>query len=131
VSFARHSSPAPGGASYSDAVVVDAAGARWIYVAGQTPRVDPPNDLPPTVGEQSELCFRQIEAILAARDAALTDIVQITVYLTSLDDYAGFAAVRARLFGGEPPSSAAVGVSALLDDALVEIVAVAVTGRDG
>ncbi len=50
VSLARHRTPAPGGASYSDAVVVEAGGARWIYVAGQTPRPDsrPATRCPPT-----------------------------------------------------------------------------------
>jgi enamine deaminase RidA (YjgF/YER057c/UK114 family) len=123
----RHRTPGPGGATYSDAVAVDAAGARWIYVAGQTPRGTPPDRVPPDLAGQTELCFRQIESLLTRWDAALSDVVQITVYLTSLEDYATFAAARARVFGAEPPSSAVVGVASLLDDALVEIAAVAVT----
>jgi enamine deaminase RidA (YjgF/YER057c/UK114 family) len=126
VSLELHRSPAAGGGSYSDAVVVDVAGVRWIHVAGQTPQA-PPNQMPTDLGGQAELCFRQIEAILAQWDARLKDVVQITVYLTSLHDYASFATVRAHLFGGQPPASAAVGVASLLDGALVEIAAVAVT----
>jgi enamine deaminase RidA (YjgF/YER057c/UK114 family) len=122
-----HRSPAAGGGSYSDAVVVDNDGLRWIHVAGQTPRAARPEDVPSDLGGQAELCFGQIEAILALWAAGLKDVVQITVYLTSLKDYASFASVRARLFGDQPPASAAVGVSSLLDDALIEIAAVAVT----
>jgi hypothetical protein len=51
---------------------------------------------------------------------------QITTYLTALDDYADFAAVRARMFGDTLPASAAVAVAALLGDVLVEVQAVAV-----
>ncbi len=128
VSLARHRTPAPGGASYSDAVVVEAGGARWIYVAGQTPRPTEAGDaVPAGLGGQTERCLDQIERILAGHGAALADVVQLTTYLVDLADYGEFAAVRARRFGAEPPSSAAVGVASLLDDALVEIVAVAVT----
>jgi enamine deaminase RidA (YjgF/YER057c/UK114 family) len=122
---------AAGGGSYSDAVVVDVAGARWIHVAGQTPQAAPSNPMPTDVGGQARLCFRQIESILAKWEASLADVVQITVYLTSLEDYASFASVRGRLFEGQPPASAAVGVSSLLDDALIEIAAVAVTTPSG
>jgi 2-iminobutanoate/2-iminopropanoate deaminase len=122
-----HRSPAAGGGSYSDAVVIDNEGVRWIHVAGQTPRAARPDEVPNNLEGQAELCFAQIESILAAWAAGLSDVVQITVYLTSLDEYASFASVRARLFGDQPPASAAVGVSSLLDDALIEIAAVAVT----
>ena len=130
MSLQLHRSPAARGGSYSDAVVVDVAGARWIYVAGQTPRVTARDAVPADVGGQAERCFRQIGSILARWDASLADVVQITVYLTSLTDYGSFAAVRAQVFGSRPPASAAVGVASLLDDALVEISAVAVTTRE-
>lgn len=114
--------PAPGGATYSDAVVVEAAGARWIYLAGQTPREPVPEDLE----GQTEMCFRQIGDVLEECGASLRDVVQITAYLTDLTDYQRFAAARGRVFGDEPPASAAVGVASLLGGVLVEIAAVAV-----
>jgi 2-iminobutanoate/2-iminopropanoate deaminase len=128
VSLARHRTPAPGRASYSDAVVVDLGGARWIYVAGQTPRPDVADGtVPRDLTGQAERCFDQIERILTEHGATLADVVALTTYLVSLDRYQEFAAVRARRFGDETPSSAAVGVAALLDGALVEVLAVAVT----
>ena len=116
---------APGGATYSDAVLVEAGGARWIYAAGQTPREPAPADLE----GQAEACFRQLAEVLGAHGAGLGDVVQITVYLTSLKDYQAFAAVRGRVFGTETPASAAVGVASLLGDALIEISAVAAVER--
>jgi len=126
----RDRTPAPAGASYSDAVVIDTPGARWVYVAGQTPRAAGPDGVPKDLGGQAERCFEQIESILSRWGATLADLVQITVYLVNLDDYASFAEVRARLVGEMPPASAAVGVASLLDDSLVEIAAVAVTASD-
>jgi 2-iminobutanoate/2-iminopropanoate deaminase len=118
--ISRH--PAPGGATYSDAVIVEAGGARWIYLAGQTPREPVPADLE----GQTQACFRQLGEVLDGCGASLRDVVQITVYLTDLADYRRFAAVRGRVFGAEPPVSAAVGVASLLGGVLVEIAAVAV-----
>jgi 2-iminobutanoate/2-iminopropanoate deaminase len=114
--------PAPAGATYSDAVVVETGGARWIYTAGQTPR----EPVPAGLEAQTEACFRQLGEVLSECRAGLADVVQITVYLTDLADYQVFAAVRGRVFGGAPPASAAVGVASLLGGVLVEIAAVAV-----
>lgn len=119
----RRRLPAPGSATYSDAVVVEAGGARWIYVAGQTPR----EPAPPDLAGQAERCFGQIEHVLAGCGASLADVVQITVYLTDLAAFGEFSEVRGRVFGAEPPTSTAVGVASLLGGVLVEITAVAVT----
>ena len=118
--------PNPGGASYSDVVVVDVGSARWIHVAGQTPRPPASGAVPPDLAGQTEVCFEQLDELLRDHGATLSDVVSITTYLTDLDDYAAFAEVRARVFGAEPPSSAAVGVASLLGDVLVEVQAVAV-----
>jgi 2-iminobutanoate/2-iminopropanoate deaminase len=124
----RRRTPAPAGAGYSDAVAVDAAGASWIYVAGQTPRRTESGRVPGDLAGQSERCFDQIEQLLESYGATLADVVQMTVYLVDLESYAEFAAVRARRCGDEPPTSAAVGVASLLGGALVEIAATAVVG---
>ena len=114
------------GASYSDAVVVDAGDLQWIYIAGQTPRERKGAQIPTDLGGQADVCFAQIGAILEECGARPAHVVQITVYLTDLADYGAFADARARFFGRESPASAAVGVASLLDGVLVEIAAVAV-----
>jgi 2-iminobutanoate/2-iminopropanoate deaminase len=131
VSLERRRTPGPDGASYSAAVAVDAGDARIIHVAGQTPRPPAGGRVPDDLAGQTELCFAQVEEVLRAHGAALSDVVSLTTYLTDLGDYASFAAVRAKVFGDELPSSAAVGVASLLGDVLVEVVAVAVVERPG
>ncbi len=123
----RGRTPGPGGATYSDAVVIDLPGARWIYAAGQTARPHEVNGIADDVAGQTEACFEQLEAILGQWGATLADLVQITVYLIDLEQYPSYAAVRSRLLANAPPSSAAVGVASLIGGALVEIAGVAVT----
>jgi 2-iminobutanoate/2-iminopropanoate deaminase len=118
----RRRVPARGGATYSDALVVDLPGARIVYLAGQTPHEPVPEGL----RAQTEACFRQIEELLREQGASLADVVQITSYLTDLSGFAEFSEVRAQVFGEERPTSTAVGVADLLGGVLVEITAVAV-----
>ena len=115
--------PSPGGASYSESVAVSGAG-RWVFVAGQL--VGGRGRL----AEQADGCFERIEQALASHGGTLADVVRITAYLTSLEDFGEFAEARARRFGGNLPTSTAVQVAGLLDGALVEVDAVAfVEGR--
>ena len=105
------------GASFSKAVVVSGAG-RTVYVSGH---------LAPgrSMAEQTNGCFDQIEAALRTVGGSLENVVRITAWLTSLDEYAGYARVRGERFGTHLPASAAVQVAGLLQGALIEIDAVA------
>ena len=109
--------PVTSGASYSKAVVVSGPG-RTVYVSGH---------LAPgrTMAEQTSGCFDQIEAALKAAGGSLANVVRITAWLTSLDEYAQYNRVRGERFGANLPASAAVQVAGLLQGALIEIDAVA------
>jgi 2-iminobutanoate/2-iminopropanoate deaminase len=110
-------------ASYSDVVAVGGPG-RWIHVAGQV-GMDADGKVEGDLAAQSHATLDHIERILAKVGAGLSDVVKITVYLTSLEDYASFSKVRAERFGEVLPASAAVCVADLLLDAEIEIEAVA------
>ena len=100
-----------------------------LFVSGQIP-------LDPSTGElvggddpaaQADQVMRNIEAVLAAGGAALSDVVKCTIYLT---DLAAFGAVN-QVYGRRwpapmaPPARATVEVSALPKGVLVEIDAIA------
>ena len=110
-------------ASYSDAVAVSGPG-RWIQVAGQV-GMDADGKVEGDLTAQTHATLDNIEKVLAKVGAELSDVVKIVVYLTSLDDYASFSAVRAERFGDVLPASAAVQVAGLLLDAEIEIEALA------
>jgi 2-iminobutanoate/2-iminopropanoate deaminase len=105
------------GATYSAAVAAGGPG-RWVHVSGQ---IAPQG----TLAEQTSGCFDQIEAALGRLGGSLENVVRITAYLTSLDEYEEYSRVRGERFGAALPASAAVQVAGLLRGALVEVDAVA------
>jgi 2-iminobutanoate/2-iminopropanoate deaminase len=117
--------PQPEG-TFSEAVIVDSrADGRWIHVAGQVapPERDGAGDS--AFEAEARHCFGKLASALNHCGAGLSDVVKITAYLTSLDDYSAFASARGAAFGDALPASTAVGVAALLAGARVEVDAVA------
>jgi 2-iminobutanoate/2-iminopropanoate deaminase len=110
-------------ASFSDAVVVAGPG-RWIHVAGQV-AMDEDGKVGGDLFAQTQLTLDHIARILTSVGADLSHVVKLTVYLTTLDDYATFSEVRAERFGEHLPASAAVQVAGLLLGAAIEIETVA------
>ena len=115
--------PAPVGA-YS-------AGVRagdFLYVSGQVPR-DPRTGatIGANVEEQTRQVIRNLETVLTAGAATLSDVVSTTVYLADPDLWSAFNAVYREMMPPPFPSRTAVGVS--LRGFLVEISAVAYLGR--
>jgi 2-iminobutanoate/2-iminopropanoate deaminase len=114
--------------SFADAVAVEGPG-RWIHVSGQV-GMDADGKVEGDLAAQSHRTIDHVERALAEAGAALSDVVRIVVYLTSLDDYGAFSAVRSERFGDSLPASAAVQVAGLLLGAAIEIEAVAFVPAD-
>lgn len=108
---------------YSQAV--EAGG--FLFVSGQIP-------LAPATGEmvqggieaQTARVLDNLQAILIAAGASLTDVVKTTVYLKDMGDFARVNEVYARYFPEECPARVCVAVSDLPKGALVEIDVIAV-----
>lgn len=93
-------------ARYSHGMEVP-AGARLVVCSGQL--AIPGNDIVPTdITKQAELCFANIEAILAEAGMTLADIVRLNAYVTDRDEMLSYMQVRDRLFGDPPPASTLV-----------------------
>jgi 2-iminobutanoate/2-iminopropanoate deaminase len=102
-----------------------------IFVSGQLP-VDGHGALvgDGDVAEQARSVFTNIEAVLGEAGAALTDVVQVNLFLLDIQDIPRIAEVRREVFGEHRPASTAVQVSGLLlPGARLEVNAVAL--RDG
>ncbi len=116
---------APGG-HYSHAV----AAGGFVFVSGQLPirqGVDPDPNMP--VREQTTLTLRNLQAALEVAGAKLTDVVKVSAWLRSEDDWDDFDAAYAEFFGDHRPARAAVPVGRLHYGLCVEIDAIAFVGN--
>lgn len=107
---------------YSQAVRVGGT----VYVAGQI-ALDPATGRLVEGGIEAETrrAMENVRAVLEAAGYTLDDVVQVTVYLADLNDYARFNETYATYFRGAPPARAVVQVSRIPRDARVEVLAVA------
>lgn len=111
------------------------ANGRLVVTAGVI-GWDADGRFPEGLTAQCAQTFANIVAILAEADAASSDIVKMTWYITSRADYlAQASAIGAQyreVFGHHYPAMAVVEVSALMEEAaLVEIEATAVVAEQG
>ncbi len=115
--------PAPfQGAPYNQAVRV----GDLVFVAGQLGlRPGESAMVGDTIAEQTEQALANLGAILEEAGSSLDRLVKTTVFLISLDDFAGMNEVYARRVGDRPPARSTVEVSGLPSGALVEIEAIA------
>jgi 2-iminobutanoate/2-iminopropanoate deaminase len=117
------SAPAPfQGAPYSQAVRANG----FVYVSGQLSlKPDHGEIVGDGIAEQTERVFANLRAILEAAGSGLDRLVKTTVFLQSLDDFAGMNEVYKQHVGEQPPARSTVEVAKLPSGALVEIEAVA------
>mgnify|MGYP005730688353 FL=1 len=75
-------------------------------------------------GEQAHQAFINLRAIIEESEARMSNCVKINAYLTDLENFAEFNTVMAHYFAEPFPARAAVGVSSLPKNSLVEIEAI-------
>jgi 2-iminobutanoate/2-iminopropanoate deaminase len=90
-------------ARYSYGVEVP-AGHRLVVCSGQL-GIDPNDHIPPTVEEQTRLCFRNIEAVLKETGLGFADLVRINAFVTGREHMKGYMAVRDEFTVDPPPAS--------------------------
>lgn len=98
-----------------------------IYVSGQGP-IDPvTGEIVESVDvdDQTPRTLRNVEAILAAADASLDDVVKTTVFLRDMDHYDEVDEMYGDLFSAPYLARSAIAVSDLPVDIDVEVEAIA------
>ena len=78
------------------------------------------------IAEQTDRVLLNLDAVVCAAGATLADVVKTTVYLTDINDFATMNGVYEKYFPDPAPARAAVEVSRLPKDALIEIDAILV-----
>jgi 2-iminobutanoate/2-iminopropanoate deaminase len=98
--------PQPAG-GYSQAIVA----GRHVWVAGQVGIDVVTGQVDQDAAIQTGQALTNIAVILAETGATLADLVSVTVFLDSMDDFAAFDAAYQRLVPEPRPARATVGVS--------------------
>jgi len=109
-----------GTGAYSQAI----RAGDFVFISGQGP-LDPESleVQGGTVDEQTERTLRNLEAIAIAAGGGLDDVVKVSAFLASIEDFPAFNATYERIFASLPrPARTTTG--AALRNILVEIDAV-------
>ncbi|MGX8013344.1 RidA family protein [Mesorhizobium sp. ORM8.1] len=96
-------------ARYSHGVEIP-AGKRLVLCSGQL-GIGPDDHVPEDAGAQTELCFKNIAAILSEAGLALNDIVRINAFVSGREHLQAYMDVRNRLFSDPAPASTLMIVS--------------------
>jgi 2-iminobutanoate/2-iminopropanoate deaminase len=97
-----------------------------IFVAGQGP-IDPGTRqiIGNTIEEQTEATLKNIKAILEEAGSSMENVVKVTVYLSSMEDFEAMNKVYSRFFKENPPARTTIQAK-LWRNIMVEIDAIAV-----
>jgi 2-iminobutanoate/2-iminopropanoate deaminase len=77
------------------------------------------------VGDQTRTAMRNLEAVLTAAGAGMSNVVKVTAYLVDMGDFPAFNEAYGDFFSDDPPARATVGVAALPKGAKVEVECIA------
>jgi reactive intermediate/imine deaminase len=95
-----------------------------VYLSGQIP-LNAHNELVPgDFSVQLQQIFLNLSAVAEAAGGSLNDILKLTIYLTTMENYAHVNTVMAEFFSEPYPARAAVAVAALPKGVAVEIDAI-------
>ncbi len=101
-----------------------------VYVSGQLP-MDLLTREPYTgdIETQTELALRNVEVVLKAAGSDLSQVLQMTIYVSDMELWDKVNEVYARVMGENRPARAMVPVKDLHFGTKIEIQAIAVVGR--
>jgi 2-iminobutanoate/2-iminopropanoate deaminase len=110
--------PATGGGFITPLIIHNGV----IYIAGQGAHShDPKSDFPMDIDTHTKKVMENVKTLVEAGGGTMDSILQLTVYLTRIDDYDGMNKVFKTYFPNGGPARTTVAVAALPGQSLVEI----------
>ncbi len=102
-----------------------------IYVSGQLPMdLVTREPFSGDIGDQTEMALRNVEAVLHAAGSDLSQVLQMTIYVSDMEMWGKVNEVYARVMGEHRPARAIVPVKDLHFGAKIEIQAIAAKKED-
>jgi len=107
---------------YSQAVMM----GDFMFCSGQI-SIDPKTNevYIDDITKQTEMVIKNIQAVLAAENMTLNNIVKSTIFLTSMSDFAAVNDVYGKAFTEAPPARSTIAVAGLPKGVKVEIEVIA------
>ena len=97
-----------------------------IFVSGQLPINNATGEVETgEIEKQTELALRNVETILVAANSDLNHVLQMTIYISEMDDWGKVNEVYVRILGDHKPARAIVPVKDLHFGTKIEIQAIA------
>lgn len=107
--------------SYSQAVLA----GEWVFVSGQLGLSPQGEMVSENAAEQAKQALENLRAILREAGLDLENVVQVTIFLTDIQQFSAVNEVYAQYFKPPYPARCCVEVSALPREGKVEIAAIA------
>lgn len=113
--------------AYSHGLTVELSDATMVFVTGQIAMDENGNVVSDDIEIQTRYVFDRIEKILAAANAAISDVVKVQIFLTDIKDFSKVSPIRNEYFADSKPVSTLLEVSALVKEGCkieIEVVAI-------
>jgi 2-iminobutanoate/2-iminopropanoate deaminase len=110
------------GLPFSDAIVA----GNTLYIAGQEGTDDSDKLVTGGIGPETKASLANIEKVAKAAGFEVKDIVSVTVYLADIHEFGDMNAVYKGFMPDPKPARATIQAAALVNNARVEIAAIAV-----
>lgn len=81
------------------------------------------------IKKQTRKIFENIEAILAASEVTMSEILKVNIFLTDMKDFGVVNVIMAEVFGDHKPVRSTVEVKALPKNAMIEMDVIAITSK--
>ena len=103
-----------------------------IYIAGQGAHShDPKGEFPMDIETHTKKVMENVKTLVETGGGSMDSILQLTVFLTKIDDYDGMNKVFKTYFPNGGPARTTVAVAALPGNSLVEINCIAAVVKKG
>jgi 2-iminobutanoate/2-iminopropanoate deaminase len=110
------------GLPFSDGVIA----GKTLYIAGQEGSDDAGKLAPGGISAETKAALDNIEKVVKAAGYEMKDIVSVTVYLADIHDFPEMNKVYKSIMPDPKPARATIQAAALVNDARIEIAAIAV-----
>ena len=112
--------------TYSHGKKIDLGNSYMIFVSGQIAQDATGKLVCDDIEGQTEYVFKRVEEVLKVGGCGLEDVVKAQIFLTDVNDFPKFSAIRNKYFSETLPASTLVGVNLVNEGCKLEMEVIAI-----